>query len=372
MSTAAAQPRRMLYVTHSAGFRHGSIEASRRVLEQIAARSGALEIVSTEDLSRLTAENLRNYDSVLFFTSGELPLSDRQRSDLLEFVRGGKGFGGFHSATDTLYNWPEYGELIGGYFDGHPWTQEVAVDIEDPDHPATRGFPNSFRIREEIYQHRNFSRDRVRVLMTLDTGSVNLGVQGVNRTDGDFALAWIRNYGQGRVFYSALGHFDETWLDVRIQGMLLGALQWLAGLAEGDATPRGGTGIAPPLVARVVHAASFQPDGGPAPGSLVSLFGERLTTGSTMPAGVVPLPLRLAGSSVLVDGQPVPLLFASPRQINAQLPFSLSPGRTVSLSVCLGAPAGCGASNPAPAATVDETRMGVDHRFLNRFLRRPE
>ena len=120
---AFAAPKRVLYVTHSAGFRHGSIEPSRDVMAQVAARIG-FELTATEDLSLIAAEPLRTFDVVFFFTSGELPLSDAQKRDLLEFVRAGKGFGGAHSATDTLYQWPEYGEMIGGYFDGHPWTQD--------------------------------------------------------------------------------------------------------------------------------------------------------------------------------------------------------------------------------------------------------
>ncbi|MGH9722605.1 MAG: ThuA domain-containing protein, partial [Bryobacteraceae bacterium] len=157
-------PRRILYVTHTAGFRHGSIEVSRETFNKVAARSGVLEIQHTEDVSLLTASVLQNFDAVFFFTSGELPLSAQQKTDLLTFVRDGKGFGGAHSATDTLYTWPEYGELIGAVFDGHPWAHEVTIDIEDPGHPAARALPPSFRISDEIYQFRSFSRERVRVL----------------------------------------------------------------------------------------------------------------------------------------------------------------------------------------------------------------
>src|SRR5215469_15599879 len=121
-SAALAAPRRILYVTATYGFRHGdSIDASVSLFQQLAQQSGAFEIDHTEDVSLLTAANLRNYDAVYFFTSGELPLSDQQKSDLLDFVRQGKGFGGSHSATDSNYTWLDYGDLIGGYFDGHPW-----------------------------------------------------------------------------------------------------------------------------------------------------------------------------------------------------------------------------------------------------------
>ena len=148
-------------------------------MEKVAGETGKLEVVSTEDLSILTADRLREFDGVYFYTSGELALTATQKSDLLAFVRDGKGFGGAHSATDTLYSWPEYGEMIGSYFDGHPWVQEAGIDIEDPNHPAARNLAPSWRIVEEFYQFRQFSRDRVRVLMTLDTRTVDLTRPGI-------------------------------------------------------------------------------------------------------------------------------------------------------------------------------------------------
>lgn len=233
-----AQPKRVLYVTHSAGYRHDSLPVSAEVLQELAARDGRLEVVATEDVSLLSEPVLRDYDAVLFFTSGELPVTDSQKEDLLAFIRAGKGFGGVHSATDTFYEWPEYGELIGGRFNGHPWVQEVRIFVEDPDHPAVSHLQPSFSILEEIYQFRDFSRDRVRVLMKLDTSSVDLRAPGTNPDTQDFPLAWCRQYGEGRVFYTALGHFESTWRDERFQQMLLQALLWLTGQVEGDATPR--------------------------------------------------------------------------------------------------------------------------------------
>ncbi len=138
-STALAAPPRILYVTATYGFRHSdSINASVTVFQQLAQQSGAFEVDHTEDVSLITAANLRNYDAVYFFTSGELPLSDQQKADLLDFVRQGKGFGGSHSATDCNYTWSDYGDLIGGYFDGHPWVQEASVDVEDLQSPLGR------------------------------------------------------------------------------------------------------------------------------------------------------------------------------------------------------------------------------------------
>jgi len=314
-----AQPKRILYLTHSAGFRHDSIEVSKRILIELAEKSGKFEMVSTEDLSTISESSLRQFDGVMFFTSGELALSAEQKAALLGFVRTGKGFAAVHSATDTLYTWPEYGEMIGGYFDGHPWVHEVSIDIEDPANPLVKHLAPSFRITDEIYQFRAFSRERVRVLMTLDTGTVDLRAPGVNRTDDDFALAWIRPYGNGRVFYTALGHFDGTWLDARFQMMLSNALLWITGQTEAEAAPRRSS----PTIQTL---SSLPPgvDDNLAPGSLFTISGSGLTTGSSLTATAL-LSTKLAGTSVRINGRPAPLFEVSPERLVAQAPFDLAP-----------------------------------------------
>ena len=201
----AAEPAKVLYVTQSAAFAHPVLPYSEAVFERIATDTGRFDVTVTRDAAILTAETLDTYDAIVFFTTGELPLSEAQRAALLAYVRHGGGFVGVHSATDTFYEWPGYLELIGGYFDGHPWHQRVTVDVEKGDHPATRHLGESFEIHDEIYQHRNWSRDRVNVLLSLDVTSVDMTAGGINRTDRDFALAWTRQEGAGRVFYTALG-----------------------------------------------------------------------------------------------------------------------------------------------------------------------
>lgn len=321
--------KRILHIGHSAGFRHDSVQTSVQALRAIGERTAKFEVTATEDLSYITAERLREFDAVFFFTSGELPITDEQKADLLAFVRSGKGFGGAHSATDTLYFWPEYGEMIGGYFDDHPWVKEVSIDVEDPDFPGLKEFAPSFKIVDEIYQFRAFSRERVRVLTTLDTSTVDLTDPRVKRTDGDFALSWIRRYGEGRVFYTALGHFEETWTDPRIQRMLEGALLWMIGDVEADATPR-------PARERPEISAVESPAGAAAefaPGSLIVIRGHRLTSGSTIAMESAELPLKLAGTRIEVNGQPIRLYSVSPQVVNAQLPSSLKPGEPAILKV---------------------------------------
>lgn len=225
-------PPRVLYLTHTAGFSHDVLPLSEQIMKEIGSRSGAFEAVVAKDTGLLSAESLRAYGAVIFYTTGELPIDDEQKRALLEFVRGGKGLVGIHSATDTFYKWPEYGELIGGYFDGHPWHQEVRVRVEDPKHPATSHLPPAFQITDEIYQFRSWSRDRVHVLLSLDVSSVDLGHKDVRRTDRDFAIAWTRTVGRGRVFYTALGHEPAVWRDERFQQHLLGGIRWAMGAQD--------------------------------------------------------------------------------------------------------------------------------------------
>ena len=219
--------RKVLYLTHSAGFKHDVLPLSKQILKQIGDRSGTFEVTATEDCALLSRDGLKDYHAVVFYTTGELPVSEEQKSAFLNFIRSGKGFVGIHSATDTFYKWAEYGEMIGAYFDGHPWHQDVTINVENQNHPATRSLGKTLQIKDEIYQMKAFSRPRVHVLMSLDTRSVDLTVRAAHRQDKDYALAWWRDYGRGRVFYTALGHRPEVWQDERFQQHLVGALSWV-------------------------------------------------------------------------------------------------------------------------------------------------
>jgi hypothetical protein len=194
--------------------------------------------------------------------------------------------------------------------------QSVRIEIEDPDHPAVSHLQPAFSIMNEIYQFRDFSRDRVRVLMKLDTQSVDMNAEGVNPGTEDFPLAWCRNYGQGRIFYSALGHFDETWRDERFQRTILNALLWITGQIDGNATPRAGT--RPELFPEgAANSASFTPRMAISAGSLLSIFRHNLTSGSTLKADGRNRAVKLAGTTVKLDGKPIPLLYVSPGRVNA-------------------------------------------------------
>ena len=219
---------RVLYVTHSVGFKHDVVPESEKVLTDLGRRHG-FAVTIERDASRITAETLRPYGAVMFYTTGELPWSDEQKADFMTWLKSGRGFVGVHSATDTFYEWPEYGRMIGGYFDEHPWHEEVTLKVEDRTFPATRHLGPTWTVTDEIYQFRNYSRANTHVLLSLDTRSVDLTKKGVKRTDGDFAIAWHHPWGQGRVFYTALGHRPEVWQSDAYQKHLVGGLQWALG-----------------------------------------------------------------------------------------------------------------------------------------------
>jgi hypothetical protein len=237
--------KKLLAVGMSMGWEHESVSDALGTLYQLGQESGLWDTWIRTDTRSITKKdlptnqkNLKFFDAVFFMTTGELPLDDSQKADLLSFVKeDGKGFLGAHNATDTFYKWPEYGELIGGWFDGHPWNQFLAtVIVEDREFPAMRHFPATFQIWEEIYQAKTFSREHSRVLMRLDMTKADLTAKGVRHEE--VPLAWVHNYGKGRVFYCALGHPPEVWQRADVRNMWVDAVKWATGMIGGDSTPR--------------------------------------------------------------------------------------------------------------------------------------
>ena len=219
LAQAQAPRKRVLAIGAVKGFQHDATTYGLATIWKLGQDSGLYDTYIRTDTQLLTkkkldanAKNLDYFDAVVFYTTGELDMDASQKADLLSFVRDGKGFVGVHSAIDTFYQWPEYGEMVGGYFDLHPWNQfQAPVVVEDPQNPIVKHFPPAFSVMDEIYQVKDFSRDKVRVLMSLDPDKVDLKNKNVRRTDKDFPVAWLRNYGKGRVFYSTLGHREDSW-----------------------------------------------------------------------------------------------------------------------------------------------------------------
>lgn len=196
------------------------------------------ELLTKKTIKERNRKDLNYFDALVFAsTTGELNLTDDQKTDMMSFIKDdGKGFVGVHAALDTNYKWPEYGEMIGGWFDQHPWmTFNAPIVVEDPNFPAVRHFPHAFIKQDEIYQPKSWSRDKVNVLLSLDASKLDYNNPRVHRQDHDFAVAWSKSYGKGRVFYSTLGHTKESWDDPDIQKMYFEAIKWVLGMTDGSA-----------------------------------------------------------------------------------------------------------------------------------------
>ncbi len=247
VQSATPQNKHLLVIGEEKGYRHESVSHAMATIERLGTETGLWDSTLRTDTEALTkkkleynAKNLTNFDAVLFFTGGDLEMDAQQKSDFLSFIHDdGKGFIGIHSAAITFVDWPEYGEMIGGYYDEHPWgTFDAPIIVEDPAFPGMQQWPKSFVLRDEIYQMRNYSRDKVRVLMRLDAARIDVGNKNVHRTDRDFAVTWAKMYGKGRVYYTTLGHVQDNWDKPEFQKMLIEAIKWATGITSADITPR--------------------------------------------------------------------------------------------------------------------------------------
>ena len=239
--------KQLLVIGEEKGYRHESISHALATIERLGRETDLWDTTIRTDTEPLTkkklefnAKNLNDFDAVLFYTGGTLEMDDQQKKDFTSFIHDdGKGFIGVHSATITFTQWPEYGDMIGGYFNEHPWgTFQAPIIVEDPKFPGMSQWPHEFAITDEIYQMKDFSRDKCRVLMRLDASKLDLTNPRVHRSDRDFAVTWAKMYGKGRVYYSTLGHVSANWDDPKFQKMYVEAIKWALGLVDADATPR--------------------------------------------------------------------------------------------------------------------------------------
>lgn len=243
----AARRKQLLAVGEEKGYRHESVSHALAVIERLGHDNGEWDTTIRTDTEALTkskleynAKNLNDFDALLFYTGGSIEMTPQQKVDFLSFVReDGKGFVGIHSAAITFADWPEYIDMVGGFYDEHPWgTFDAPVVVEDPGFPGMNAWPGAFVLRDEIYQMKDFSRTNVRVLMRLDASKLDLANKRVHRADRDFAVTWAKQYGKGRVYYTTLGHPVETWDRPEMQKMIAGAIRWALRLTDADAGPR--------------------------------------------------------------------------------------------------------------------------------------
>ena len=223
-------------------------------------KTGGFKPVLSDDPAMFLPDNLRKFDAVVLNNAcgpwirptdeameklkAHGPHADAVeqllRKSLLDFVSSGGGIVAYHYAIGANRQWPEFHELLGAALDGHPWNEEVGVKLDDPDHPLLAVFGGkNFRLADEIYQFREpYSRDKVRVLLSLDTKTTNMKVKWINRTDGDFAQAWVRSYGKGRVFYCGFGHRTEIWWNPTILRFYLDGIQFVTGDLDAPTAPK--------------------------------------------------------------------------------------------------------------------------------------
>jgi|WetSurMetagenome_2_1015567.scaffolds.fasta_scaffold39857_1 uncharacterized protein len=231
-----AKPRKVLVFSLARIYVHPTTAMGVKTFEALGKKTGAWETVASDDPQMFAADKLAAFDAVVFNnTSGDCFDDPTLQKNLLDFVKGGKGFVGIHGAADTFHDWKEYGEMLGGRFNGHPW-RVAAVKIDDPKSPLNAAFDGGFKIMEEIYTFKEpFSRQTNHVLLSMDWPASKLG--GGNRTDNDYALAWCRPYGQGRVFYSAFGNDASTYSNPLILKHWCDGIQYAIGDLKADATP---------------------------------------------------------------------------------------------------------------------------------------
>lgn len=265
----AAAPKRILVVTTTTGFRHSSIPTAERIIAQLGQESGAFTVdyarvepndpqfkgangkPDTEKVNQAIKEvlaekmslaALKNYDAVVFAnTTGDLPLPDPD--GFIDWVKAGGGFVGMHAAGDTFHHFAPYLDMVGAEFKKHEAQVEVEPVNQDTSCPACRHLPATWTVFDEIYQFQKFDRSKVHGLLGLDK-------HPNNKTPGDYPISWCKDFGKGRVFYTALGHREDVWdpnapnrknpkeLAEAYQKHILEGIKWAAGLEKWNAKPQ--------------------------------------------------------------------------------------------------------------------------------------
>jgi hypothetical protein len=248
-----AKPRKVLVWGHA--WTHQPNPFAEAALEVLGEKTGAFEALLSDDPRLLLPDRLARFDALVmnnihqrdpFLPDDFARLDPEQqkaarqfdeavKQSILEFVRGGKGIVGIHAATAAFQNWPEYGEMMGAYYGGHIH-QDVAVKLDDPEHPVNACFDGKpWRINDEIYIARGpYSRTKLRVLLSLDLARME---DPGKRADRDYAVSWVRRYGEGRVFYTTLGHAAATYWNPRFLEHVLAGVQFAIGDLEGKTSP---------------------------------------------------------------------------------------------------------------------------------------
>jgi type 1 glutamine amidotransferase len=254
-----AKARKLLVYSVTRGFRHKSIPTGKVAMRLLGEKTGAFEAVISDDMSHFEPGKIDQFDAVCFLNTTRdvfkpskeewnkmnpaqrkeaLAKEARLQKSLMDFLKGGKGFIGIHAATDTYYSWSEYGEMIGGYFDGHPWNAgtPVSVMVEEgqEQHACCAHLEGgNLDFKEEIYQFKApYDPAKLHILLRLDPEQTDLS-KGT-REDKDYGVSWIKHHGQGRIFYCSLGHNDHIYANPKVLEHYLRGIQWALGDLEAE------------------------------------------------------------------------------------------------------------------------------------------
>ncbi|HMQ48079.1 MAG TPA: ThuA domain-containing protein [Saprospiraceae bacterium] len=221
------RPVKVLVFSKTAEFRHESIEAGIAALRQIGKENG-YEVIATEDPEKFDEVYLKDFSLIVFLnTTGDV-LNNAQQADMERFIQAGGGFVGIHAATDTEYDWPWYGGLVGAHFAGHPEIQAAQLNTLDKKHPATKHLPDTWERTDEWYNLKDI-QPGLNVLLNIDETSYKGGTNGENHP-----MAWYQEYDGGRAFYTAGGHTEQSYSEPLFLKHLLGGMQYAIGKNQLD------------------------------------------------------------------------------------------------------------------------------------------
>ncbi len=236
-SAKTKKVRKILVYSKASGFKHSSIPTGIKGLRVLGYKTKSYTPTFTLDTEEFTEIGLKKYDAMIFNNTTHVQKAFTEGSQwdaILNFIKNGKGFIGFNSASDGgMTQWQEYTEMIGGCFAGHPWGagEKWPFFLEDLNHPVNKGFANEeFMFSDEIYQYKGYDRSKIRVLVGLD--SLKTDKKGISKTN-DYPVSWVRSYDKGRIFCSNLGHNKATWWTSFILQHFLDGIQWALGNIDG-------------------------------------------------------------------------------------------------------------------------------------------
>lgn len=224
-SPLSAKKKRILVFSKTAGFHHSSIKVGVAAVQKLGLEN-KFEVDTTVDAQKFTPQNLKKYAAVVFLnTTGDV-LNDTQQTAFEQYIKGGGGFVGVHAATDTEYEWPWYGKLVGAYFINHPHQQVATLNVINRGTVATKHLPEIWKRKDEWYNFRDISKD-IKVLITIDETSYEGG-----KNKPVHPMSWYHYFDGGRSFYTELGHTEESYADPLYLKHLLGGIQYAMGIKK--------------------------------------------------------------------------------------------------------------------------------------------